>query len=94
MRYMRKFILTIFCFLIIGPLSNVLKAQGTVTTVRGQVIDSEDKQPVIGASDIEIDKDGRTVQGVTTDISGNYSLKILNPNDRIAISFIGYNTYR
>ncbi len=94
MRYMRKFILTIFCFLIIGPLSNVLKAQGTVTTVRGQVIDSEDKQPVIGASVIEIDKDGRTVQGVTTDISGNYSLKILNPNDRIAISFIGYNTYR
>jgi len=66
----------------------------TITTVRGKVTDSKDKQTIIGASVVEVDKDRRTVNGVSTDIDGNYVLRISNPNNKIMVSFIGYNTQR
>lgn len=66
----------------------------TVTTVRGKVIDSKDKQSIIGASVVEVDKDRRTVNGVATDINGNFVLRISNPNNKIMASFIGYTTQR
>lgn len=61
-------------------------------TVRGKVIDSKDKQAVIGASVVEIDKDKRTVRGVTTDIDGNYALPVSNAANSIQVSYIGYRT--
>ncbi|WP_242689173.1 SusC/RagA family TonB-linked outer membrane protein [Pedobacter sp. SYSU D00535] len=63
-------------------------------TVRGKVTDRGDKQPIIGASVVELDKDGRTVAGVSTDIDGNFALRVSNPNNSIAVSFIGYKTFR
>lgn len=66
----------------------------TTTTVRGKVTDSKDKQIIPGASVVEIDKDRRTVNGVATDIDGNFVLRISNPNNKIMVSFIGYTTQR
>ena len=66
----------------------------TVTTVRGKVTDSKDKQGIPGASVVEIDKDRRTVNGVSTDIDGNYVLRISNPTHKIMVSYIGYTTQR
>jgi TonB-linked SusC/RagA family outer membrane protein len=62
-------------------------------TIRGKVIDKIDRQPVVGASVTEVDKDRRTIAGVTTDINGNFALRLSNPNNQIAISFIGYAVY-
>ncbi|MBW4889955.1 SusC/RagA family TonB-linked outer membrane protein [Mucilaginibacter sp. HMF5004] len=62
-------------------------------TIRGQVVDKKDKQAVIGASVIEFDKDHRTVTGVTTDINGNFAIKVSNINNQLSISYIGYKTY-
>ena len=54
--------------------------------VRGMVIGSDDKEPVIGAS-IVIDG---TNKGVATDIDGQFALKV--PSDTsLVISSIGYN---
>lgn len=60
--------------------------------VRGKVTDGKDKTPIDGALVAELDKEDRIVKGVTTDIEGNYALKMSNPKNRISISFIGYKS--
>ena len=60
--------------------------------IRGKVIDGKDKSPMMHVSVAETDADGRTVRGVTTDIDGNYALKITNLKDKITFSYIGYKT--
>ena len=88
----------IFCFLLIisSLISNYALAQETSAkiTVKGKVIDSKDKQSIIGASVVELDKDGRTLRGVSTDIDGNFALSISDPTHQISISYIGYNTWK
>ena len=60
-------------------------AQNTAHVVRGKIIDRKDKLPVIGATVTEIDKDKRTLNGVTTDIDGNFVIRISNPLNKISI---------
>ncbi len=88
------FFLNIFCSLIAAVFfhGNPVQAQsGPVPlTIRGKVIDKKDKQPVIGASVVELDKDKRTISGVATDIDGNFALKVSDSHHRIQVSFIGY----
>ena len=55
--------------------------------VRGMVIGSDDKEPVIGAS-VVIDG---TNKGVATNIDGQFALK-LPPDTSLVISYIGYKT--
>ena len=55
--------------------------------VRGMVIGSDDKEPVIGAS-VVIDG---TKKGVVTNIDGQFALK-LPPDTSLVISYIGYKT--
>lgn len=65
-------------------------AQQTPITVRGKVIDKADKLPIIGASITILDKDNRYVSGTSSDLEGNYAIKVNNGTFRIAISFLGY----
>jgi TonB-linked SusC/RagA family outer membrane protein len=59
--------------------------------VKGKIIDKKTKQPIPGASVIEIDADGRFVKGTTTDMEGNYAIKPVNyEKHRLSISVIGY----
>ena len=55
--------------------------------VRGMVIGSDDKEPLIGAS-VVIDG---TKKGVATNIDGQFALK-LPPDTSLVISYIGYKT--
>ena len=55
--------------------------------VRGMVVGSDDKDPVIGAS-VVIDG---TKKGVVTNIDGQFALK-LSPDTSLVISYIGYKT--
>lgn len=57
--------------------------------VRGMVIGSDDKEPVIGAS-VVIDG---TNKGVATNIDGQFALK-LPPDTSLVISYIGYKTQK
>ena len=55
--------------------------------VRGMVIGSDDKEPLIGVS-VVIDG---TKKGVVTNIDGQFALK-LSPDTSLVISYIGYKT--
>ena len=60
--------------------------------IKGRIIDVKDKLPVIGATVIEQDKDKRTVTAQTTDIDGNFSIKVTNTANKLVISYIGSKT--
>ncbi len=59
--------------------------------VRGTITDAKTDLPLAGASVMELDKDGRTVNGTFTDIDGNYALRLNDPiNNAISVAFINY----
>jgi TonB-linked SusC/RagA family outer membrane protein len=60
------------------------------TLVRGVITDEKDKGPIPGVTVAELNKDNRIVSGTTTDMNGNYAIKISDPKDKIVFSFIGY----
>lgn len=60
--------------------------------IRGKVIDRKDKPPIQNVSVAEVDADNRIVRGVSTDIDGNFALKISNPKNRVTVSYIGYKS--
>lgn len=64
-----------------------------VTVVQGKVVDKKTKAPIEHVSVTEIDKDGRIIKGVSTNIDGNFALKISNPKGRISVSFIGFKPF-
>lgn len=81
-------IFALFCLLFIA----VPYSYAQTVTVRGRIIDKNDKQPIIGASVVLVDKDRRVVRGVSSDINGSYVLPVTDKSYRIQVSFIGYNT--
>lgn len=58
-------------------------------TVTGNVISSEDNEPVMGANVVV---EGNTAIGVTTDLDGNFTLKVPANAKRLVISFVGLKT--
>lgn len=81
-------IFILLCCLLMPALSNAQQ----INYVKGKVIDKKDKQPIIGASVVLVDKDKRVVKGVSTDIDGNYSLPVADKSYRITVSYIGYKS--
>lgn len=81
-----------FSFLLLLVCTFRLKAQDKVT-VRGKVIDASDKQGVIGASVVELDKEKRVISGISTDINGNFALRVSNVQNSIQVTYIGYKTF-
>ena len=64
-----------------------LTAVAQVTTVKGNVYSLEDDEPIAGAS---VRVKGRTGVGTSTDINGNFTLKVAPGDKQLEISFIGY----
>lgn len=56
----------------------------------GRVTDKSDKQPVAGATVTLIDKEDRTVSSATTDVEGNYVLRITGSDLRLSVSHTSY----
>ncbi len=80
-----------FCIILCSVLAS-LATRAQTTNVKGTVSDKKTKETIIGASVVIIDKDGRVVKGVSTDIDGNYSLPVADKSYRITVSFIGYKS--
>jgi len=59
--------------------------------IRGRVVDKNGKEPVIGASVAEIDKDNRVVSGTATDINGDFVYEMKRSDNGLRISVIGYH---
>ncbi|GHT03074.1 SusC/RagA family TonB-linked outer membrane protein [Bacteroidia bacterium] len=64
-------------------------AQDGGDMVRGKVIGS-DNDELIGATVLEIDANDRIVSTASTDISGEFALKIKNSKNRLKVSYIGF----
>ncbi|MCS3797296.1 SusC/RagA family TonB-linked outer membrane protein [Niastella sp. OAS944] len=83
----------IFCLLSLhGMVANAQQASGNAVAIRGKVTDKKTKGPMQGVTVSEMDADGRFVKGTTTDIEGNYSLRIINAKNKISVSYVGYKS--
>ncbi|SHE90640.1 SusC/RagA family TonB-linked outer membrane protein [Dysgonomonas macrotermitis] len=78
-----------FLFLMTGM---AVHAQESVL-IRGKVISATDKEPIIGCSVVEMDKDNRIVLGTQTDLDGNFSMRITpNPGHKLVFTTIGFKS--
>ncbi len=78
----------LICLWIITPLfANAQRA----LMVRGTITD-ENKEPIVGASVYETDKENRVYNVAVTDFNGEYSLKLKSRSNILRVSFIGYHT--
>lgn len=68
-----------------------LAAQNT-SIIKGKITSKETGKPLEGISVVEKDANGRIVNGVPTDINGNFQIKISNNDDSLYFSQIGYKT--
>jgi TonB-linked SusC/RagA family outer membrane protein len=78
---MKKYILSIFFCLM------TVVAMSAQVIVKGTVYEAED-EPAIGASIVEKGKN----LGVTTDIDGNFQIKVSSPNATLVVSYVGMET--
>lgn len=77
------FLLTVFL-----SLASVSAAYAQIT-VRGQVIDAESNEPIIGAAVMEYG----TSHGTVTDLDGNFNMNV-SSGATITIKFLGYQEYK
>ena len=82
---MRRFILLFISF----SLLSIGMAFAQKFRVSGNIFDADNKEPMIGASIIE----KGTMNGVTADFDGNFSLERDGEKATIQISYIGYKTF-
>ena len=93
---MSQFYKSILCLLLLVGYSTsricAQNAEEVKTVVKGKVVDKKTKAPISGVSVTELDADGRILKGTSTDIEGNFVLKMTNAKHKISISYIGYTT--
>jgi len=76
--------------LLICLLSGLSEAQGQSAIIKGKVLDSTTKEALMAVNIVEVDKNGRFINGCVSDINGNYVLKISDEKNQVQVSFIGY----
>jgi len=70
--------------------SGINKAQGQSAIIKGKITDATTNESLMAVNIVEVDKNGRFVSGITSDINGNYVLKISDVKNQVQVSFIGY----
>ena len=71
-------------------LSGNINAQKGKFLVRGTVISGTDKQPIIGATVIEMNAESRIVASTITNLDGNFSLLVSSSSNKLSISYVGF----
>ena len=62
------------------------------SVLKGKVIEEETGESLIGVTIIEVNELNRTLNGTVTDLNGNFTLRLSNPNTKVKISYIGFRT--
>lgn len=88
---MKKIFTCIICLFCLIRFQFVSAQEGPAQIVRGKVLDKQ-KNPVQGVTVAEVDAEQRTVKAVTTDVEGNFSLRVSNKKDKLSFSYIGSKT--
>jgi TonB-linked SusC/RagA family outer membrane protein len=70
--------------------SSVMAQEGTV--IRGRITDTSSGEPLPGVNVVEMDGQNRVINGVITDVNGNYVFEVSNKEHTIRVSFIGYES--
>ena len=67
-----------------------------ISSVYAQVIVTgtvaDEIEPLMMVNVVEVDETGRFVEATTTDINGNFSIRVKNTKDKLQFSYIGYKT--
>jgi TonB-linked SusC/RagA family outer membrane protein len=71
-------------------LSGFNLAHGQSAIIKGKVTDSMTGETLMAVNIVEMDKNGRFLNGTVTDINGNYVLKVSDVKNEVQVSFIGY----
>ncbi len=64
----------------------------TGVVIKGKVTETPSGDALPGVSVVEINSNGRQVNGASTDASGNYTLRVSDVNNKLRISYIGSKT--
>ena len=85
---MRKILLlsTASLFLLVFNIN--LLAQSVI--INGRVTDASDGEALLFVNVVEVDQNGRFITGSTTDMNGNYVLRVSSSQAMILVSYIGY----
>lgn len=87
-----KIVGTILFIYLLIPFVSLGQSSGTVLVIRGTVTSATDGQTLPGATVIEADDKKRIITAALTDMNGQYVLKIKNPENNIAFSYVGFVT--
>lgn len=80
---------SIFLF-VLSCFSMMLLAQSGQMVITGTVY-SDMEGEIIGAHVMEVDPNGRIVNATITDFSGNFSLQIKSTNNKLKVTYVGYD---
>ncbi len=87
---MRKIITTL---LLIASIAVHVKVHAqTTVTIKGKVTEGASGDAIGGVTVVEVNENDRQLNGANTDISGNYTIRVSNPANRLRFSFIGFET--
>ena len=81
-----KGVITLFLAL----LPNLVFAQKVGDIISGVIEDNDGPMMVVNV--IEVDATGRIVAHAVTDVNGEFSFRLVNPKDKLKISYVGYET--
>lgn len=82
MRNRLYILVTMLCVSISSAFAQVI-VTGTV---------ADEIEPLMMVNVVEVDESGRFVEATTTDMNGNFSMRVKNTKDKLQFSYIGYKT--
>jgi TonB-linked SusC/RagA family outer membrane protein len=85
---LKRYFIVLFILMlpIVGAFSQV------PTVLKGKVIDEKTGEALIGVTVIELNELNRVLNGTVTDLNGNFTLRLSNPDTKVRISYIGFTT--
>jgi len=85
-----NFAIILLFILLLLPKTNYGQKAASDLLVQGKITSAADKLELIGVNVTEIDVNNRVVSGTLTDINGHYVIKVKNPQNKLAFSYLGF----
>ena len=76
--------------MVLAILPGLLQAQKAGDVISGVIEDTEGPMMMVNVT--ERDAADRIVAHAITDMEGNFSFRLVNPNDRLQVTYVGYET--
>lgn len=80
-----RYLAILLCMMLSATMQ--LMAQQQISNIHGTIED--EFGPLMSATVVEIDGNGRVINSTLTDMNGNFSMKIVNPKNKIRIQYVG-----